>query len=140
MINTFRETAWLHHDDYIQRDGSVATVIRLELKSNKSVYRQHRDLNEDRGSHRVEVVYSRNSSGQGTEPYGAPQNLIVIRTGVDQRGRIRNKFHPIVLRRCVMYNLSFSTCFICFVSTVLGTNSLSCADVPLNNKETNKHA
>jgi len=49
------------HNWYILRDGSVATAFCSGHIIRQSMYRQHKDANEDRGSLSSSVVYSRNS-------------------------------------------------------------------------------
>lgn len=55
------------HDRYMLRDGSVATAFHLEHITHTSVYRQHTDADEDRGSQSVVEVRkctARTESGQ----------------------------------------------------------------------------
>ena len=44
------------HDQYMLRDGSVATAFHLELRTHTSVYHQHEDADEDRGSNSNELA------------------------------------------------------------------------------------
>jgi len=54
---------------------------------------------------------------------------------------VLNEEFEATLDRCCMLDLpqvSFLTYLICSTSTILGTNGLHTADVPLSNKQTNK--